>query len=801
MVDSKTVKAGIPYFGEWLKQRRKMLGMSRLDLAKQIPCSPDTIQKIETGARRPSREMALRLVESLNVPIRDHPALVEIARLSLSSVENLAWLDRFRPPSNLPVPPTPLIGRDKEVSTVCQMILCEPDCLLSIVGPPGVGKTRLALQVATSLRGELKDGVFMVPLASFTDPDLVLPTIARTLNLEDCSYRSIADQVITHLWDKELMLLVDNFEHVMSATSILVRLRAECPLLRLLVTSRTALRVRGERQFHLQPLSLPDSTDLPDLQVLLGYSAISLFVDRARAVLPDFNLTKQNALSIVSICRRLDGLPLAIELTATNLCILTPEMLLDSLNNGGLLESGELLDLEPRQRTLRDTLDWSYNSLTPLERGFLEQLAIFSGGWSLEAAMTVCVTPRTDDATKVEVLSSQVPDHLRSLVNKCLIVQHEENGSSRFTMLEVLREYLLEKFSAHESADLIRERHARYYLQFAESNVAQIHGINELQSLMQLDREISNFHQALEWCLSRPQGLAIGVQLSATLWWYWARRGFITEGRAWLMRFIDQSELADSPTSEIMFPLAKIYIGMGRLTWCQGDYISARSWMEKGLNFHRLVGDKWYLGYTFQSLADVFSDLDETSSAQEYTLESLRLARETGDPWLEGLPHALFGEIARNRGDYYEAQVQYTASLTLMRQAGDERNVAFMLHNLGQVAQRQGDYARAQELHVEALKIHLKSKPARAVAFGLEMLAGIAVAYGKPAKAVRLLGAADALRKTTGTPVEGTEMQFYTRIISQARQALDEQSYTSLWLDGYAMTLDQAVAYALEEEP
>ena len=796
---SKTVKTGITSFGAWLKQRRKMLGLTRSDLANQVPCSPDTIHKIETGVRRPSREMALRLVESLNVPLRDRSALVNIARLSVSPAENIARLDQFRPPSNLPSPPTPLIGREVEVSTIRQMILHESGGLLTIVGPPGVGKTRLALHVAASFRDELKDGIFMVPLASVADSELVISCIARILNLEDCGYQPIADQVITYLWDKELMLLVDNFEHVMNATPILVRLRSECPLLRLLVTSRTALRVRSERQFHLQPLKLPNPINLPDLQGLLEFSAINLFVDRARAVYPGFILSEHNAPTVVSICHRLDGLPLAIELITTNLRILTPNMLLDSLKNGGLLESGELMDLEPRQRTLRDALDWSYNSLSPLEQGLLERMVVFSGGCSMEAAMEVCAITQKNGAAIVEILPSQIPDQLRSLVNKCLITQLEENGSSRFTMLEVLREYIIEKLTSHEATNVVHEGHARYYLQLAESAVAQIHGLNELQSLIQLEREINNFRLALEWCLVRSQALAVGLRLSAALWWFWARIGFITEGRAWLMRYIDQSALADPHASEILFPLAKIYIGIGRLTWCQGDYISARNWMEKGLTLHRQVGDKWYLGYALQSLADVLSDLDETSLAQEIAQESLSLARETGDPWLEGLPHALFGEIARNRGDFDEAQIQYTMSLTLMQQAGDERNVAFMLHNLGQVAQRQGDYARGRELHVEALKIHLKSRPVRAVAFGLEMLAGVAGANGKPVKAARLLGAAEALRQSVGTPVEGTEMQFYTRIISQVSSGLDKESFATEMLDGHAMTLEQAVAYALEE--
>jgi predicted ATPase/DNA-binding XRE family transcriptional regulator/Tfp pilus assembly protein PilF len=782
-------------FGNWLKQGRKRLDLTQLKLADQIGCAISTLQKIENSERQPSREFARRIAEVLNVAPVDLPAFIAFARGS----QDLRVCELFLPPTNLPAAPTPLIGREAEVADVCKRLLRQETRLITLLGPPGVGKTRLSLQVASEVRPCFDDGVFFVPLAAITDSDLFAPSIARTLGLKDSGHRAPVDHLCDYLRLKKMLLVLDNFEQIVAASPLVADLLSSCQLLKVLATSRMPLRLRAERQYPVQPLATPELTKLPPLVELTRYPAIALFTDRAEAVRPDFSITKDNASAVAAICQRLDGLPLAIELIATNLRILNLNMLFDSLNNGGLLESGELLDLEPRQRTLRDTLDWSYNLLTPLEQSLLERLAVFSGGWSLEAAMKVCTTAQTGDPTIVETLSSQIPGQLRSLGNKCLITQLEENGLSRFSMLEVIREYLSERFASRESFEVVQEEHARYYLQLAESAVAQFHGVNELQLLMQLEREISNFRLALEWCLSRPHALAIGMRLSAALWWFWSRRGFITEGKAWLMRYIDQFELADPPTSEILFPLAKIYTGMGRLTWGQGDYASARSWIEKGLILHRQVGDTWYHGYSLQTLADVLSDLDETSPAQEIALESLRLALETGDPWLEGLPHSLFGEIARNRGDYCEAQIQYTTSLALMQQAGDERNMAFMLHNLGQVAQRQGDYARARELHVEALKIHQKSRPVRAVAFGLEMLAGVAGACGKHLKAARLLGSAEALRQAAGNPVEGTEMQFYTGIISQARLGLDEQSFTTAWVDGYAMTLEQAVAYALEE--
>jgi predicted ATPase/Tfp pilus assembly protein PilF len=678
------------------------------------------------------------------------------------------------------------------------MILREPGSLLTFVGPPGVGKTRLALQVASSLRDDFADGCFFIPLASIGDSELILPHLARTLRLEDRGQRSIMDQVISHLRDKVILLLIDNFEHVIKATHLLVRLRSECSRLSILVTSRIALRVRGERQIHVQPLELPDSDKLPDVHSLPEYSAIALFVDRAQALQPAFILNDQNAADVVAICHRLGGLPLAIELIATNLCTLTPHMLLNSLKNGGLLESGELLDLEPRQSTLRNTFDWSYHLLAPVEQKFLERLAVFSGGWSLEAAREVCAIGDVDDPAVDEVCSSQVPAHLRSLVEKSLVTQHEENGLSRFTLLEVLREYLSEKFTFQEIACVIQRQHARYYLQLAENAMAQIHSIHEPQSLMQLEREIGNFRSALEWCLSTPQTQELGLRISAALWWFWARGGHITEGKSWLMKYIEKYEAADCPSGEVLAPLAKIYTGMGRLTWCQGDYRTALAWAEKSIALHRQVGEKWHLAYALQSLADILSDLGDYSHAQEIALKSQEIARELGDPWLEGLSHALFGEVARNRGDYREAQAQYAKSLTLARQAGDERNMVFMLHNLGQVAQRQGDYTQAQELHSEALRLQSRVGSSRSVAFGLENLADIARACAKPIKAARLLGAADALRHSAGCPVENTELPFYSGIISQVRAALDQHSFTFAWAEGYALTLQQAITYALE---
>ena len=776
-----------------MRQRRKALGLTRSDLAEQIPCSSDTINKIERSQRKPSRQMAQRLAECLNIPKEQHTDWVGIARSGSTSPQQAAWLESIRPPTNLPLSLTPLIGREGDVQHVCTRLIQDNVRLLTLTGPPGVGKTRLGLQVAAKVRDEFEDGVFFVPLDSLPHSDFVLPAIANALGLDDRGAQPIIDQIINFLWGKNILLLLDNFEHVTNALGFLVQLLEQCAFLKVLVTSRMALRLRCERLFPVQPLALPGPDCPLDPETLLEYPAIKLFIDRAQAVLPTFALTSHNAASVAAICHRLDGIPLAIELIAASIRVLSPQMLHEYLDGAILLETGVLNDMDQRQQSLRSAFDWSYNLLALEEQKLFTRLAVFVDGCTFEAAETVC-----GGGSEYEGLEESFLYRLESLVNKSLVVRQEKNDSPRFKMLNIIREYALEKQVSPTEADVIRRQHAEYCLSLAESAEVHIRGAQQKTWLERLEMEHANLNAAMVWGLSCPESQEICLRIAGTLWWFWSRGGHVKEGQMWLEKLLLLNEAGVYKGPNLRVALGKIYTGLARISLIQGDYDAACALAEKSMPLWQEAGDPWYLCYATQTLADILSDLGEYTRSQKIALECQVLAQEVGDPWLQALPPILLGELARIQGDEHQALTFYSESLKFCRLSGDIRNIAFQLHNIGQIVQNLGDLEHAKALYMEALEVHRQLTAPRAVALGLERLAGVAGAQGQPARAAKLLGAAKALRSRLGTPVEATERSVYEQVVAAARQGQSEHVFAVHWTEGSLLTMEQAIAYALE---
>jgi predicted ATPase/class 3 adenylate cyclase len=466
-------------------------------------------------------------------------------------------------PNNLPIPPTPLLGRDREVQAVRSLLLRDDVRLVTLTGPGGAGKTRLGLQVAADLVHHVPDGVFLVELAPITDPGLVIPTLAQVLGLREDGGRSLDDTLTRYLKEKHLLLFLDNFEQILSAAPVVADLLAKCPKLKVLVTSRAVLHVRGEREFVVSPLALPDPKQTVSAEVLGQYAAVALFVQRAVAAQAGFGLTDENALSVAEICRRLDGLPLAIELAAAQIKVLSPEVLLHRLGRRlPLLQDGPR-DAPARQRTLRDTIVWSYDLLNEAEQRVFRRLAVFVGGFTLEAAEAVC------DATGDHGLG--VVDGVGALVNQSLLRRDDRTGEgSRFAMLETIREYGLEQLEADSEAAELRRRHAAYCLELVEAAELELTGPRQVAWLDRLEAEHDNLRAALHWAVEQGE-VELGLRLGGALWLFWDVRGHLTEGRGRLGEVLALARTA-RPTAA----LAKAHQNLGNVAWAQGDFAAAR---------------------------------------------------------------------------------------------------------------------------------------------------------------------------------------------------------------------------------
>ena len=483
-------------------------------------------------------------------------------------------------PNNLPLQPTALIGRERDVEMVCGLLRRDGVRLVTLTGVGGSGKTRLGLQVAADLFDDFADGVFLANLAPISDPALVLQTVAHTLGVREAEGQQLQERLRDFLRDKRLLLLLDNFEQVVEAASFVAELLAACPALKVLVTSRTRLHLRGEHEVPVSPLALPERGQLPPLALLSQYAAVALFIQRAVEVKPDFAVTNENAPAVAEICMRLDGLPLALELAAARVKLLSPQAILSRLEHSLRLLTGGPRDLPARQQTLRDTIAWSYDLLAQDERTLFRRLAVFAGGCTLHAAEAVC---NGAGEPALDVLEG-----LAALVDKSLMQRLGPNDDEpRFGMLETIREFAWEQPEARREASPMRRQHAAFYLQIAEATDAQAEGVGWPRLLERMDRELDILRAALTWSAETPDRAELGLRLAAALNPFWEGRGYWTEGRSWLERLLDQAHAAEAPV------LAAALMSAGNLAFFQGDMAAARAYLERSLEICRQQAPVW----------------------------------------------------------------------------------------------------------------------------------------------------------------------------------------------------------------
>ena len=726
--------------------------------------------------------------------------------------------------NNLPVQPTPLVGREREVAEVAERLRSEEVRLLTLTGPGGTGKTRLALQAAADLLDEFEDGVFFVALATITDPALVDSAISQPLGVKESAEQPPEESLKVYLREKELLLLLDNFERILEGVPLVGELLGACPKLKVLATSRIPLRLYGEQEYMVPPLALPDPRVLPPVKALTQYEAVRLFVERAKAVKAVFSVSNENAPAVAEICARLDGLPLAIELAAARIRILPPQKMLERLSNRLKLLKGGARDLPTRQQTLRGTIDWSYDLLEEDEKRLFARLSVFAGGRTLEATDEIC-DPKGD----LEVL-----EVVESLLEKSLLWQEEgPGGEPRFVMLETINEYAREKLEESGEAEEIKRAHAEYFLTLAEEVEPELKGHGQLEWLERLEAEHANFRAALSWSLGGADA-ELGLRLAGTLWWFWHVRGHMREGRRWL-----EEGLAEKPCGPAG-PRAKALSGLGRLVMAQGELELGTELLEESLALYRGLGDDvgaaralTFLGYTANLQGDherartlseealalsrrlhdhwnvcltlnilAFTAYDQADQEKAATLweESLTLSREIGD--IRGISTALnsVGWMALVEGDFERASAVFEETLEIDRKLQDKQGVAYSLGNLAWATLRRDDHGRARALFGEALELCREMEHKMSIAESLEGMAGVAAARENAERTTRLWGAAQAIREEIGVPVLDAELPLHEPYRAFARSRLDGAAFEAAFEEGRNMTPEQAIAYALQNE-
>jgi LuxR family transcriptional regulator, maltose regulon positive regulatory protein len=583
-------------------------------------------------------------------------------------------------PHNLPIQRTRLIGRKQEISEVCRQLRHPEVCLLTLTGPGGVGKTRLALQVAAELSDLFPDGIVFVALAPLTDPQWVVPTIAQTLAIGEKSFQPSLTTLMAAIKEKQLLLLLDNLEHVAAAASDLAELLTACPKLKLLVTSRVGLHLRAEREFAVSPLAVPPLKEgLPNLATLLQYEAVTLFIERAQAVKPDFQITNANAAAVGEICARLDGLPLAIELAAARSKTFPPQALLDRLRQGLSVLTTQVRDLPARQQTLQSTIAWSYNLLPVEEQQLFRRLAVFIDGCTCQAAEQVC--------TAASELEGDMLEMLASLVDKSLLQQVEQaDGEVRFQMLQTLREYGLERLAAEEESETNHRAHAGYYLALAREAEAGLTGLQQAMWLERLEQEHENLRAAIQWLLERAEGAQarndeaeMVLRLVGVLWRFWSVRAYLSEGRSFLERAMAVSKGASAALR------AKALTGASWLAFSQNAQDEAEAFCRESLALYRQLGQKEGMAFAFQQLAVMAHAKNEYARARSLLEEALTLFKEIENQ--EGIASTLdeLAYGAMDQGEYSRARQLAEQALTIFRKIGDKRLIIYALLRLGRV--------------------------------------------------------------------------------------------------------------------
>jgi len=819
-------------FGSVLRRYRMAAALSQEALAERAGISLRGLSDLERGlSRAPRLETLARLAEALGLEGAARQALATAAgipsvdeALEASPAPELSAVTRAAPHTALPGYLTRVLGRGPDLAAIGDLIGRDDVRLLTLAGPGGVGKTRLAVAAAAELGRTYADGAVFVPLAPLRDPTLVPVAIAQAVGAPEGGDTTALESLVRVLRPQHLLLVLDNFEHVVAEAPIVGSLLVRCPRLDVLVTSRAPLRIQGEHTFTVQPLGVPDAQVVATPEEALGWPSVALFVERARAVQPSFALSDDNLAAVLAISRRLDGLPLALELAAARIGVLPPAALLTRLQQHVHVLSGGPRDAPERHRALVDAVAWSHDLLSPDQQQLFRRLSVFAGGWTLETAEHVCAEPGAD----VSIL-----DGLTALVEQSLIQPTTDPaGEPRFGLLETIRAHALDRLEASGEARHVRARHAATFLRLAEAAEGHLTTAARGPWLARLDLELDNCRSALAWSLTDDGDIEVGQRLAGSLAWFWYLRGRLQEGRMWAERVVARG--ADAPVGP---GRARALFAIGGMSLMQGDAAAAHLPLEQSV---RLFGERHDQGRLAQALVflGMASDsLGATRVAIELYQQASRLAREIGDRWIhafaltnQGAACTRLGELddaerayhaslaqfrtledpwgcsialrglaglMLDRGDLGGARALYEQSVPLFRETGDTRGLAQTLLGLGRAALRDGAASYAAEVFAEALRRWKEVDITAGIIRSMVGLAGAAATLGELERAVEVHAAADAHAADLGVVLSAADTSQREHSLGQIREHLGPARFEAAWSAGRLLTLDAASAAAL----